>query len=100
MRQVKIKRPKNSGYQPPSLILIKLAVQNAKSNAKNTVVKAITSKMFIFHSRYITTASSTAVIIMVDVTEIPYAAAKLTDALNSMMVTTTINSSAQFTTGT
>ena len=59
----------------------------------------LTRRMFIFHSRNITTANKIVVISIVDVTEIPYAAAKLTDSRNSIMVTTTINNKTQFTIG-
>ena len=71
IKQVKMMRPKNRGYQPPSLILIKLALQNAKSKVKKIVVNDSTKKRFIFHSRYMTTPNKIAVIIIVDVTEMP-----------------------------
>ena len=71
IRQVKHNKPSANGYQPPSLILIKFAVQNARSTIKKVIVMQLTKMIFIFHSRNITTANRMVVISIVEVTEIP-----------------------------
>ena len=57
------------------------------------------TKGLICHSRRITILNKIVVMSIVELTEIPYAAARLTDSPNSITVTITMINSAQFTAG-
>jgi len=99
MMQVKSKKAKAMGYQPPALILINVAVQKAKSITKNKMIITKIMIGLICHSRRMTMLNKMVVISMVELTEMPYAAARLTDSPNSTVVTMTMINKAQFTAG-
>ncbi len=71
--------PTRMGNQPPSWILIRLALKNATSTVRKSEVSALAPHLGQRHRSHMMVWKRSVVVSIVPVTAIPYAAARLLD---------------------
>ena len=92
-------RPTTIGNQPPSSILMTLALKKATSTSRSAAVSARARQRGHFHRSHAMVWSRSVVVSIVPVTATPYAAARLLECRKPTTSVTQPSHRAQFTSG-